>query len=139
MKRKTRKPMSIPVAGLIGVGCAIVITLLLTALAAWLISTEKLGVGVQGITALIITGLSVLSGCLVAMTTTEGRELQVSGITAGAYFVVLLSCTALLFNGSYEGLWKSLITVLICWLMTLLPVWRRKGNGSARRRKKAYR
>ena len=139
MKRKTRKPMSIPVAGLIGVGCAIVITLLLTSLAAWLISTEKLGVGVQGITALVITGLSVLSGCLVAMATAEGRELQVSGITAGAYFVVLLSCTALLFDGSYEGVWKSLITVLICWLLSLLPVWRRKGNGNARRRKKAYR
>ena len=38
-----------------------------------------------------------------------------------------------------DGVWKSVITVLICWLLSLLPVWRRKGNGSARRRKKAYR
>lgn len=131
--------MSIPASSLIGVGCAIVITLLLTALAAWLISTEKLGVGVQGITALVITGLSVLAGCLAALSMAEGRELQVSGITAGAYFLVLLSCTALLFDGGYKGVWKSLISVLIFWLLSLLPVWRRKGSRSARRRKKAYR
>lgn len=128
-----------PVSIVIGLGCAIVITLLLTALAAWLISTEKLGVGMQGVTALVITGLSVLAGCLAALSMAEGGELQVSGITAGAYFLVLLSCTALLFDGGYEGVWKSLITVLIFWLLPLFPVWRRNGNGGARRRKKAYR
>jgi hypothetical protein len=74
MKRKTRKPVSIAVSVIVGLGCAIVITLLLTSLAAWLISTEKLGVGTQGITALVITGLSGLAGCIVALALAEGRE-----------------------------------------------------------------
>jgi hypothetical protein len=139
MKRKTRKPVSIAVSVIVGLGCAIVITLLLSSLAAWLITTEKLGVGTQGITALVITGLSGLAGCIVALALAEGRELQVSGITAGAYFLLLLSCTALLFGGTYDGVWKSVITILISWLVSLLPVWRRKGNGSVKRRRKGYR
>ena len=139
MKRKTKKPMSISVSIVIGLGCAIVITVLLTALAAWLISGEKLNVNAEGIIAPVITGLSALTGCIGATVSAEGRQPLISGITAGVYFLLLLSCTALLFGGTYEGVWKSLVTVLICWILSLLPVWRRKGNRSARRRKKAYR
>ena len=139
MKRKARNPMSVPISVALGLACAVVITLLLTASASWMIAKEKIDIGTIGYISLLITAAAAYTGCKASAVLARTNEVLVSGIFAGTYLIVLLSCTALLFGGTYHGVWKSLAVTGVCWLLSLISPQRNAGKGSKRTTNRGYR
>lgn len=103
---------SLPLSIFIGVLVSLVVTLISAGVQAFLIAEEKMTMSTLGYGALLTVIISVLTGSVTGILTAGNKHLLVSLITAGAYFLCLLSVTALFFGGQYENLLPTLIAVL---------------------------
>ena len=139
MKRKVKKPVSMPISVLLGVGSAMVATLMLTAAAAWMITAGKVNMEAKEYIGLLITGISVFTGSVTAIVLSNQKEMLASGIIAAAYLLVLLSCTAVFFGGIYHGVLKTVAVSALCWLVSQLVIRKRAGKGRPKHKKRAYR
>ncbi len=137
MKKVNGTAMSI--FGGIGLGLltSMVITLAGAAVAAWLVTTEKIGEGTIGYIVMVIIALSAAAGALMACGFIKRLRLQVCMLSACSYFLTLLAMTAMLFGGQYQGVIVTAVIILItCVITAFIP------SGKSRigkRGKKAYR
>ena len=139
MKRKVKKPVSMPISVLLGVGSAMVVTVMLAAAAAWMITAGKVNMEAKEYIGLLITGISVFTGNVTAIVLSDQKEMLASGITAAAYLLVLLSCTAVFFGGIYHGVWKTVAVSALCWLVSQFVIRKRFEKRRPRHKKRAYR
>ena len=121
----------------IGAGGSLLVTLALTALAAKLVSQETIGeASLDAVTAAILV-MSSICGSLLAASATGHHRLQICLATGGLYFGMLLSCTALLFDGVYENVGVTALAILGgCGAVILMGLKEGKKRGSYRRPKK---
>lgn len=122
-----------------GLGSALLVTFLMAALAAWLLVNERMAIGYADAISLMITALSAFAGCYITGRISGEKKLWESAITAIAFLLVLLSITAIFFDGSYHGVWKTLGVTVIGWLLAQLPLKRRTGKKSGYKKRKIYR
>ena len=116
MKRKekaTDKGTTLPVGVAVGVLVSIVMTLLCSILLAWLISSEKMSMGAVDYAAGVAILLSSTAGAWIAVGRIKRLRTQVCLITGAAYYLVLLTITAIFYNGQYRGAGLSAILVII--------------------------
>lgn len=139
MNRKVKKPMSMPMSVLLGMGSAMVITLILTAAAAWMITAGKVNMEGKEYIGLMITAISVFAGSVAAIALSDKKKMLVSGIAAAAYLLVLLSCTAVFFGGIYHGVLKTVAVSALCWLVSQFVFRKRTVKGRPSHKKRAYR
>jgi putative membrane protein (TIGR04086 family) len=97
----------------IGIGAAIsmAVTLVMTALTAWLSSIERIERNTYTMIVPIITGFSTAAGCLAATKLRDTKKLMISVSTGATYLLILLSCNALIFEGQYSGIALTLIII----------------------------
>ncbi len=112
-KRKApRSTGSIPAGIGIAVAVSTVITILGAALCASLISQEVIGPEKTGLVSTVILVLSAAAGAITAMRLIGRLRMQMCLAAGGCYYLLLLSMTALFFEGQYEGLLPTAIAVL---------------------------
>jgi len=126
-KTKTGTPL---IGILLGVGIAIIISLLLTWLQTSLTLRGSIPLENAGIFTFIIRTVSVFAGSLIGTVITEGKGLSVIGIITGIYLFLLIVLGILLYDGLFHGLLLGVVSVLIGGILVVLiklkPQKRRK-------------
>ncbi len=103
-KRKAELPEKIlPIGIALGTVAALIVTMLGAALLSWLISTEKIAQQGMGYGVMIIIFLASAAGAAIAVRLVGRQRMIVCLVVAAAYFLLLLSVTALFFDGQYQG------------------------------------
>ena len=122
---KPRKEQTMAVGIIISTLVCCIITLLSSALAAWLISNEKLQESSFGLATSIIHFISALVGTFCVNMIIKKNMIPISLLLCGCYLAVLFSCTALFWDGQYSGIGRTLIAVMLgssCSIFALLGV-----------------
>lgn len=111
-----RKPsgnaVSMPAGITMGAAVSVLITILGSIVAAYLIGRETIGENAIGYASMIILILATVTGCLVAAKKVKHQRMLVCMICGVCYFAVLLAATALVFGGQYSGVGATAVTVL---------------------------
>ena len=112
-KRKANgRAMSLPAGVGIGTAAALGWTLAAAAILAKLMDLERLPEDAVGYGAMVILLVAGFLGAVTAFAKVKGKRLQVSLITAAAYYLSLLSMTALFFGGQYAGMGVTALVIL---------------------------
>ena len=137
-KKVTGNSSSLPIGIGMGVGLALLVTLIGSATAAWMISTDKIEEETIGYSVMVILILSSFLGSWIAVLKTKRLRLQVSFITGGIYYLLLLAITALFFGGQYQGMGITLMLVLVGCAITIMIGLRGQKMKKASHRRKAF-
>lgn len=97
----------------VGIGISLLVTLILTAIAALLMSRESLAEDSIDIIVIAVELISSLAGAWTAYTLIKSRRLLVCLGTVAGYYLLMLGCTALFFDGQYQGVGISALAVLV--------------------------
>ena len=132
-RKATGRASSMPIGVLAGGACAFAGTMLTSAVLAKLVDMEiipqdKIGYGIM-----VLLLLCAFLGANEACRRVKRQYLIVSAISAGFYYSMLLSVTALFFGGQYSGMGVTAVLVLCG---SLLTVFLRSGNREGRKRRK---
>ncbi len=130
--------VSIPVGIVIGAAVSVAVMLLGALLAACLVMSETLSMDGIGSAASGISAIAAALGCWIASAMTKKQKLLVCGLTAIAFFLVMLSTTAVFFNGVYNGIGLTALMILLGVGASLLPGLR-KNSGKRKLKIPAYR
>ena len=129
---------SVP-AGLIGAaGFSIAVTLAVSALGAYLVSKEWIGVQQIGIWAMATLILSSVIGGLTAAERIKRLRFQMALMHGLIYYLMLLCLTLLLFGGKYTGMGTTFALIGIGSLIGGVLSKREKGKRKAGRRRKIH-
>ena len=96
----------------IGLAVSLLCTVLGSAIAAWLLATEKIGEGSDGYITVVLLLLSGMLGALASFISIQQKRLPVCLISGGAYLLLLFGINALLFRGTYSGVGESALVIL---------------------------
>ena len=113
---------------LIGIGASVAVTLIITAIIAYLVSSETLGQAAIGTVRYAVILIATAVGAYAASGILKMNRILVSSITAAGYFLVLLLCNVLAFGGEFSGFWITFLMVLIGLGISLLPIMHKKGS-----------
>lgn len=134
-RKVTGTSSSMPKGILLGWLAQMCLTLMGSALCAYLIGKEYIeGEGI-GYCAMGIILASTIAGALGACSSIKCRKLQVCFISGGVYYLSLLAITALFFGGIYNGMGVTALLVFgSCGTVALLSVGERKQNWKRKRK-----
>lgn len=136
-KKISGTAMGLPV----GIGLALLVSILITlagsAVAALLVSSEKIGEGTIGYASMMILAMASLLGAWIAVMLVKRLRLQVAMLFGGCYYLLLLAMTALLFGGQYQGMGVTAIIILAG--SALVAFWPAKKSSGGKRKKVGYR
>lgn len=138
-KKITGRAASVPAGLAIGALVSVAVTVLISAIGAYLVINEMLPQEQIGYCSIFALLASSILGAITAANRVKHRNLVVSLLSGLAYFVILLSVTALFFGGQYEGVGVTFIVILLGTAAAAL-ITSREGNGrSNRKRRKTQR
>lgn len=127
------KALSLPAGIGIGTAAALVWTLMASAVLAKLMDLERLPEDAVGYGAVVILLIGGFLGAAAAYRKVKGKRLQVSLLTAAAYYLSLLSMTALFFGGQYTGMGVTALVVISGSLAAVLLGLQTNGRKNRRR------
>ena len=111
-KREESVLSSVLSSGAIGAVGSMVTAIILTAVAANLVKMETVTEGaIDGLTAGVLL-VSSVGGSLFAARLCGHHRLQTCLVAGGIYFLLLLACTAMLFDGVYRGVGVTALLIL---------------------------
>lgn len=122
---------------MIGTLTCIAATLLLVAIAATLIEAETISVSAIDYCVPVILLLSAMIGSMVGVRKANQKALYVSLLVGVIYMMLLLSITALFYEGQYHGLGVTALVVASGSLISALMG--RKGEGRSKKRRSKIR
>lgn len=101
--KKSKKSSTIPA----GLGLGLLVSMAVTVAAAvvitFLVAGERIGESAIGFGALGALLLGAIAGALTAAGKIEGHRMIACLLNGAVYFVCLMCCTALFFEGQYQG------------------------------------
>lgn len=103
-RKATGRAMSMGGGIALGTGLSLLVTLIGAMLVAWLIANEKLPEASVGYGSMVILLCASVTGAWLAAAKIKHRKLLVCILTGAGYYLSLLSITALLFGGQYQGM-----------------------------------
>ncbi len=122
--------VSVPVGIVIGIAVSVAAALLGALLIAYLVLCETMPMDGAGLGAHCAVLVSSALGCLIASALTKKQRILVSALTALGFFLVLLSVTAICFDGVFAGVGLSALMILLGAGGSLLPGLRKKTGKS---------
>ena len=135
-QKVTGTASTIPVGLALGVLTSLGITILASAVTAWLILRGTLAENSVGYCAMVILLLASMAGAAVAIGRIKRRRLQM-GLAAGAiYYGCLLAVAALCFGGIYDGMGVTALMVLCGSMLVILLGPGDQNRAVCRKRKK---
>ncbi len=118
------------IAALIGLGVSVFVSLLGSALIAYLMGKGSVSENARGICAKVILFLSAFLGCMVCTSGVSEKILIYSGACALGYIVLLLLVNLVAFDSGISGLmWSVLIVASAALISGLLRSKRINGKG----------
>lgn len=112
-KRKmTATTASMPGGLAVGGGVSLGVTLLLSAVLAWLVHRETIAMENIGYGILVLLLMASFLGAETAFGRIRRQRLLVCGLSGLIYFALLLSITALFFGGQYSGVGVTALLIL---------------------------
>ena len=134
-RKVTGTSSSMPKGILLGWIVQMLLTLIGSALCAYLIAKESIEGDGMGYCAMAIILASTVVGAMVACGSIKCRKLQVCAISGSVYYLSLLAITALFFGGIYQGMGVTALLVFgSCGTVALLSVRERKQNWQRKRK-----
>lgn len=135
-RKVTGKATSIPAGLATGGAVSIGVTLIMSAIAGWLVYSGRLAEKNIGYCAMAILICSSLLGAAISAKKVKRRKLIVCGASGLIYYTILLVTTALLFDGEYQGMGTTALVVLCgCGTAALLGILQGRGAGRSGRRR----
>lgn len=110
-RKATGRAMGMSLGIVIGGSVAYAITLVMSAVLAWLLQEETVAVDQVGYGSMVILLASSSVGAFVAQYLVKHRRLLVCIASGAVYYIMLLATTALLFGGQYQGMGVTLAVV----------------------------
>ena len=139
-KRKSNgRAVSMPAGVGIGILISMVIMIIGAAVLTFLIASGKIPEDGYGFGVMLTQFLAAGLGALTAMVLVKHRKLMVCGLTAGGYFLALLSICALFFGGEYTGIGTTFVLVLAGGAAAAVLSLREQKSSGKRRKMAAYR
>ena len=135
-RKPTGRASSMPAGLIVGALCGLVGTLLFSAILAKLVDSEIIPQDKVGYGIMVLLLICAFLGANEACRRIKRQYLIVCAISAGVYFLILLSITALFFGGQYSGIGVTAILIL-CGSILAAFTRSRKGEGRKRRKKRA--
>ena len=112
-QKYTGRAVSLPVGLSMGTSISVLITGLIIAISAHLISTQKIAQEHIGYCAVFALLAGSILGALVASGKVKHRLMVVCILNGMAFYSVLLMVTALFFGGRYQGVGVTLVVVFL--------------------------
>ncbi len=114
MNQKARNKQGVEILAAIGFATlsGIVLMLVGVSVLAWLLSTEKIAEEAMRYGVLFIDILSAIAASSMAIRFTHQHILPISVSASLCFAIVLLGINALFFDGSYQGVGVTLLTIL---------------------------
>lgn len=125
------KKASVPAVLAGGLAISWVVTALVAAITATAVSAQWVGEEALGPGAVTAVLLGALAGSATAAKKAQSRKLLLAALSGGVYFISLLCCNALFFDGTYQGVFPAFLMTLGCGLVT--------GMGSTRQKRSKFR
>lgn len=110
--KATKKAVSIPVGLAMGLGISWAVTILLTVIFAFLMLTEKIKITMLSPTAVGIVMFASFAGAMTAAKKIDAHRLMICLASGGVYYISLVCCNALFFDGAYQGLIPALLLLI---------------------------
>ncbi len=131
VKRKmSGRGVSIPGGIAIGVVTSVAAMLIGALVMAYLVTGETVPIDGIGFGASCILVVATALGAWIATTLTKQKKLLVCGLTAIVFYLVLLSVTAIFFDGMFSGMGITALMTVIGAGAALLPGMRKKSGKS---------
>lgn len=108
----TGRTKSVPAGMSMGLGLSLVITAAAIAVLSKLVDGERLAWENVGYGIMTMLATASFAGAMMAYGSIKRQRLLVCLLTGAAYFCTLLSLTALLFGGQYEGVGATFLLIL---------------------------
>lgn len=112
-KKATGRALPLPAGLFVGLGVSVIITLIFAAVITQLILKETVGEEWIGYGAMLAIPVSAAAGAFVASMTVKRRWLLVSLFEGGMYLLFLLSMNSFFFGGQFQGVWITVILILL--------------------------
>ena len=122
------KGVSLPAGIVIGVVAGVSLAILGALLLAYLVVSESIDIGGTGVGAMLIVALASAFGAWITSALVKQKKLLVSGLTALGFFLILLSITAVFFDGVFSEVGKIGLMILLGAALPLLFTLRKKSN-----------
>ena len=116
----TGRASSIPAGLLTGALVSILMTVMICIIGGWMIGSEMIEqnkIGYCSITALLA---SAILGSMVASKKVQRKRFLITLASGGIYYALLVAVTIIFFDGSFQGMGVTLITVLIGVVVSVL-------------------
>lgn len=111
-------------------------TMICAGILAWMIVSERISEGAVGYGTLVIILTAAAVGAWISSRSAKQNMMLVCLLSAIAYFVVLLSCTALFFGGQYQGVGVTCLCIFCaCACVGLLGAKRKRRGYFYKKRK----
>ena len=137
MFRTKKLEMGIPGGLALGILTSILVTLVGTASASWLIAGGTVGEDGVPVVACILQLIGAATGALTSTLCIKKMRLQICMLSGLIYYLTLLGITALFFDGEYAGMGlAALMIVLGC---ACVAIWAPNNKYPGRKRKRGYR
>ena len=130
---------SIPAGLALGAGVSMGVTVLGSAVAAWMILGGVMPQEWVGYCAMVILLAGAVSGAAAAVNATKRLRGQVGLASGGLYFLCLLGMTALFFGGQYRGMGVTALMVFCGCALVIMLAPGGANRAGCRRRKKLHR
>ena len=128
----------LPSAVMIGLGCCVLTTAILTVIAAYFISGEILAEQNLSYCAMAILFVSSLSGAWMSVKYAKEKRIITGMVTGAVYYLCLIAVTALFFEGRYQGLSETALLIFGGVGIVILMGLRPQKQTYSRRRKKTH-
>lgn len=132
------KNRSIVFALAVGLGIGWAITIAMAVITTFLTAAERVGEGFLAPAAVATLLMATFAGAMVSAAGTGSSRLIICLCSGGLYYLSLICCNALFFDGRFQGLPAALLMVLGSCLIAALTGLRQK-SGHFKGRKKLYR
>lgn len=126
--KSSGRAASMPMGIGIGILTSFIVTLLGTALLAYLIVGEHIGEGSTGYGVMMILVISSALGAWIASAKVKHRRALVCTLNGAGYYLLLLIVTVFFFGGEFTGMGISAIMVALGSLAGMLPFAQKKGR-----------
>ena len=134
-QKPSGRAASMPAGLLTGTALSLGITLLLAALAAWLVLEEVIEETHIGYCVMVILMAASFLGALTACGRIKRQRLLVCMLSGSVYFLLLMSITALFFGGQYEAVGVTGILVFGGSMLAVLSSGSNSREGKRRKRR----
>ena len=138
-QKATGRASSIPAGLAAGAAVSILMTLLICLIGGWMIGSELISQQQIGYCSIVALLTSAILGSLTAWKKIRRKRLLVCMVSGLAYFVILAIITLIFFDGGYQGMGVTLITILVGAAVSVLLTDRPVKSKTGKRRKKIYR